>query len=70
MSEQLKKIDQGLIETEDRLLAELGRLRKQDSAELYSQIDPALHEELKLGYSALLESLQATGGLGQPQHQV
>jgi hypothetical protein len=36
MSENLKRIDQGLIELEDRLLAELGRLRKLDSAEVYS----------------------------------
>jgi hypothetical protein len=61
MSEYLKNIDEELIELEDRLLAELRRLRKLDSTEVYSQIDPALHEELKLIYSALLESLQASG---------
>ena len=61
MSENLKRIDQDLIELEDRLLAELRRLRKLDSAEVYSHIDPALHEGLKLNYGALLESLQATG---------
>jgi hypothetical protein len=61
MSENLQKIDLDLIALEDRLLAEHRRLRKLDSTEVYSQIDPALHEELKLIYSALLEALQAIG---------
>jgi hypothetical protein len=61
MSDNLKNIDLDLIALEDRLLAEHRRLRKLDSAEVYSQIDPALHEELKLIYSALLEALQAIG---------
>lgn len=61
MSGKLKSIDQDLIELEDRMLSELRRLRKLDSTELYSQFDPALREEVKLIYTALLESLHATG---------
>jgi hypothetical protein len=62
MSEKLKIIDQGLIELEDQLLRELRRLRQQGSTEICSQIDPKPHGELKLIYSNLLKSLQATGG--------
>lgn len=60
MSELLGKIDKDLIDLEERLLLELGRLRKLDLSQTYTEIDPNLKSELKHIYSALVDALEST----------
>jgi len=61
MDEKLKNVDQSLIYPENTLLAELRRLRKLGSDEVYSAIEPNLHEEIKDIYRGLLAEIEATG---------
>ncbi len=60
MEEKLKNVDQSLIYLENTLLAELRRLRKLESDDDYSAIEPALHEEKKDIYRGLVMELEST----------
>ncbi len=65
MNEALKNIDSDLIDLEVRLLVEISRLRKLNSDETYSELEPSLKSELKVIYSALVDALAATANAGE-----
>ncbi|MBO6555625.1 MAG: hypothetical protein JJ957_03920 [Pseudomonadales bacterium] len=58
MDEKLKQIDRDLIDLENALLYELQRLQLLDEDSVYSEIDPAIHREMKDYYRKLVAELE------------
>lgn len=61
MTEQLRQTDKGLIALEEALIQELRRLRRMDSEDTYSAMEPSLKQQFKADYTKLVASLEASG---------
>lgn len=61
MSELISKIDKDLLELEERLLAELRRIRKGDAQLVYAEFAASLRLEFELTLDALADSLEHSG---------